>query len=234
MVLNWLRRRARDRDAVFVGRVAGILAELGIAGVLDVGGNRGGYGASLRRAGYLGSIISFEPGRAAHEALSRAASGDPAWIVAPRMALGREPGSAEMNAFNRDDMNSLLAPTDATREAFPALQAAAPEVVQQARLDDALSHVAPNLPGPLLLKMDTQGSELEILAGATGILGTVAALHIEVALTPLYRGQPRFIDVMNAADGAGFEPVLTSEGFFSKRLNRQVDFDVLMLRRVSR
>lgn len=232
-MLNWLRRRARDRDAVFVGRVANVLAERGITGVIDVGANRGGYGTSLRRAGYVGSIISFEPGRAAHEALSRAADRDPAWIVAPRMALGRENGTAELHAFNRDDMNSLLAPNTASREAFPVLQEAAAETVERARLDSALPRVAPNLPGPLLLKMDTQGSELEILAGATGILGKVEALHIEVALTPLYRGQPRFIDVMNAADGAGFEPVLTSEGFFSKRLNRQVDFDVMLLRRIS-
>lgn len=231
MAWSWLRKGARDRDAVFVGRVAGILAERGITGVLDVGANRGGYGASLRRAGYRGRIVSFEPGAAAHQALTRAAEGDPAWLVAPRMALGREAGRVVLHGFDRDDMNSLLAPSQAATEAFPKLRAGGVEEVEKARLDEALPRVAPDLPGPLLLKMDTQGSELEILAGAAGVLDRVQALHVEVALTPLYRGQPRFIDVMTAADGAGFEPVLTSEGFFSKRLNRQVDFDVLMLRR---
>ena len=41
--------------------------------VLDVGANTGQFGTLLRKAGYTGQIISFEPQSAAHAALTRRA-----------------------------------------------------------------------------------------------------------------------------------------------------------------
>jgi FkbM family methyltransferase len=225
------RTRPADREEQFTDRVAAILAERGIAGVLDVGANRGGYGASLRRAGYSGSIVSFEPGAAAHAALVQTVGNDPAWIIAPRMALGEAPGEATLHGFNRDDMNSLLAVRDAAGDAFPALTPQGAETVPICRLDSVLDTVAPGLGASLLLKIDTQGSELAVLKGAAGIMPRIAALQVEIALSPIYAGQPRFAEVVAAADGLGFDPVLASQGFYAKRLRRQLDIDLLFLRR---
>jgi FkbM family methyltransferase len=223
--------RAADREEPFIERVAAILAERGIAGVLDVGANRGGYGASLRRAGYAGAIVSFEPGAAAHAALTRTIAGDAAWIAAPRMALGSAAGTATLHGFNRDDMNSLLAAREAAGIAFPALAPQAAETVPINRLDAVLDAVAPGLGANLLLKSDTQGHELAVLDGASGILPRIGALQLEVALTPIYAGQPRFAEVVAAVDALGFEPVLASQGFYARRLRRQLDLDLLFLRR---
>src|SRR5262245_4945741 len=60
--------------------------------VLDIGANTGQWASELRRAGYRGDIISFEPLSSAHEQLEKNAHNDPRWTVAPRVALGSNNG----------------------------------------------------------------------------------------------------------------------------------------------
>ena len=73
-------------------RLVQLLGAHGITLVIDVGANEGQYGAGLRRAGYTGRVVSFEPGAEAHRNLTQRAHADVQWDVAPRLALGAEPG----------------------------------------------------------------------------------------------------------------------------------------------
>lgn len=54
------------------------------------------------------------------------------------------------------------------------------------------------------IKLDTQGSELDILRGATEILKTVSLIDIEVEFNELYDGQPLFCDVDRFLRDHGF------------------------------
>ena len=55
------------------------------------------------------------------------------------------------------------------------------------------------------LKLDTQGSELDILHGADRILRThVLGVQVEVEFAPMYIGQPLFADVDTFLRGFGF------------------------------
>ena len=45
------------------------------------------------------------------------------------------------------------------------------------------------------IKLDTQGSELDILHGAGSLLDNCSGLQLEVMFSPLYEGQPLFADV---------------------------------------
>ncbi|NQW23753.1 MAG: FkbM family methyltransferase [SAR202 cluster bacterium] len=52
------------------------------------------------------------------------------------------------------------------------------------------------VPGPDFLSLDTQGSELDILNGASQLLDTtILAVQLEVELHPFYEGQPLFGDI---------------------------------------
>jgi len=65
-----------------------LLHDHAIDTVFDVSANTGQYGGALRAAGYVRSIVSFEPVTSAHAALCVASAGHPWWIAAPRIAVG--------------------------------------------------------------------------------------------------------------------------------------------------
>src|SRR5690606_37917714 len=164
-----------------------------------------------------------------HAKLSAATAGDALWTAAPRMALGRSAGSAQLRAFNRSDMNSLLPAGPEAFRGFPGLVAAEAEEVPVARLDDALDALGIDS-RRTLLKIDTQGSELAVLEGAGRLLERVLLLQLEVPVTPIYEGAPSWLDLLLPVDRLGFRPVLLSPGYFSKRLLRQIDLDVVFRR----
>ena len=76
--------------------------------IIDVGANDGGYGRFLRRGGFTGTIVSFEPLEKEHEALKAAADADGKWFVAPRMALGSENTEVEIHVAGNSVSSSIL------------------------------------------------------------------------------------------------------------------------------
>ena len=62
-----------------------------------------------------------------------------------------------------------------------------------------------------LLKIDTQGSELDIERGSTNALRETSLIEVEVEFYPMYEGQPVFSDL---------DPLLRETGFELLYLNR--------------
>jgi len=71
--------------------------------VLDVGANRGQFGARLRADGYSGSIVSFEPASEPFRELMLRAEVDEKW-EAHKIALGEIPGRANLNVSMSDTL----------------------------------------------------------------------------------------------------------------------------------
>ncbi len=60
------------------------------------------------------------------------------------------------------------------------------------------------LGGPFLLKIDVQGAELDVLAGATSFLQDTEYVLLEVSLFEFFRGGPQFADVVAFMKVRGF------------------------------
>src|SRR5258708_21455934 len=99
--------------------LARLLAAREIDTVLDIGGNEGQYATMVRRAGFRGKIISFEPLAEAHSKLRQAAARDPPWTVAPRMALGDHEGTLLMHVAANSASRSTLPMLDPHPRAAP-------------------------------------------------------------------------------------------------------------------
>jgi FkbM family methyltransferase len=197
--------------------------------VFDVGANIGQYGLSLRRCGFKGRIVSFEALASVHERLKAVAARDPDWIVAPCCALGRAQGMAKINVAGNSVSSSLLPMHDAHRQAAPDSGYVASEAIRVERLDDVATALMPPQ-GGLLLKVDTQGYEEEVLAGADRVLKGVSALQLELSVAPLYEGAPDLKRMLDVSAGLGFGLYGLIPGFFEERTGRLLQMDGLFLR----
>jgi FkbM family methyltransferase len=161
----------------------------------------------LRELGYGGEIVSFEPTAASFAALESRAREDPHWTV-HRLALGSSESELALHVAQEANFTSFLAPTSFSVDRFGGSAVAHDETVPVRRLDAV---VEPR--GRMLLKTDTQGWDLEVIAGASGILDAVVALQVELAVRPLYEGATGWLEALAALKGLGFRPVsLTSVG----------------------
>ena len=75
-----------------------------------------------------------------------------------------------------------------------------PRTVPVIRLDD----LADKVPGPYLLKVDVQGGELDVLAGASKILAQTEFAILEASLFETYKSAPQFRDVIEFMHQTGF------------------------------
>lgn len=194
--------------------------------VLDVGANRGQYGEDLRRNGYTHRIESFEPLADAHAELVERAAGDARW-TAHRLALSDEAG--ELRLGTTDNFASALKVEDQLAGLFPGAVPSASQAVPSARLDE----LDLDLPsgGRTLLKVDVQGYELRVLAGAAGLLPAISVVETELSVVPLYAGQPLMSETLRVLEAAGFrlaglEPVLRDW-----RTGEHLQFDGTFVRR---
>jgi FkbM family methyltransferase len=83
-------------------------------------------------------------------------------------------------------------------------------------LDDVMFRK--RLTPPDLLKLDTQGSELEILRTAGRTLADTSLVEVETEFFPIYKGQPLFADVDTLLRSSGFELLYLDRHFEQRRV----------------
>jgi FkbM family methyltransferase len=185
-----------------VARKLHLLRNLNLDAFLDIGANQGQFGAWLRSNGWRGKIHSFEPGSKACAALRLRAARDSNWAV-HQLALGSTSGKLELHVSKDSFSSSLKAPTFTNLVAHPSVATDFSEVVQVKTLDAIRAEVFPEAMD-FALKIDVQGHESEVLAGAVDSLRHCRLLIVELSLRELYQGQKLLHEVLPAIYGHGF------------------------------
>ena len=214
-----------SRYRPFAARRDRHLLETGIATVIDVGANTGEYGAGLRASGFDGRIISLEPLTSAFALLARRAKMDDAWEC-HNVAVGASDGEAIINVASNLASSSLLPMRAEHRVGAPEVTYVGHERVQLRRLDA----LALGVEGPALLKVDVQGYEQQVLAGAANTLRTVLLIECEVSIAPLYAGQPSFRQMIAGLADLGFEMSDIDPFFYDRSDGRVLSVDAMFSR----
>ena len=159
------------------------LCELNADCVLDVGANGGQYGAELRLIGYQKQIISFEPDSQSFEQLADRSNKDSKWH-ALNIALGRIAGQAEFNIMAALMFNSFRRPSNKKTGNFSEGNKVVKTLqVEVARLADVLPDLWRSYGfDRFFLKMDTQGFDQEVFAGALEVHNEICGFQSEVGI----------------------------------------------------
>lgn len=203
------------------------LKQMKIDMVLDVGANDGGFASELFANGYEGRVLSFEPLPLAWESVqARAlATGNGRWEVADRVALSESKGPIEFNEAGNSVSSSILPMLLEHEEAAPGSATVAKVEVATDTLDEVLE--ARGLMGtPTHLKLDVQGAEHLVLAGAARALeNPIRSLQVEMSTAALYDGQMLYPELDAWIRARGFEMWDAIPGFRDTRTLRMLQFD---------
>ena len=208
-----------------------LFSRLKIDFVVDVGANSGQFAKQCRDHGYQGHILSFEPTSAAHASLLASAAADPLWNVAERMALGATTGEADINIAANSFSSSILPMLDSHLSAAPNSAYLHSEKTPVRRLDDVLS----TSPGAhIFLKLDVQGFESQVLAGAVQTLSRTLAVQLEMSLVPLYEGEILFQQMCTEMNRLGFDLWDLDPSFRDSATGRLLQVDGVFTRDTAR
>jgi FkbM family methyltransferase len=201
--------------------------------VLDIGANAGQWAHELRRAGYAGDMISFEPLIQAHMKLTRKAVRDRRWAVAPRVALGERNAEVEIHVAGNSVSSSLLQMLPMHSSGAPKSAYVGSEKTPMVTLDSLIGKVIPS-GRRIFCKLDVQGYEAKVLAGAHSLLKDTIGLQMEISLAPLYQGQPTFGELLNTMSRSGFEIFGFVPGFVDPATGRMLQIDGVFFRSASK
>ena len=206
-----------------LARRAHLLRRFAPAVILDVGANAGLYGREVRQCGYRGRIVSFEPLSTAYAALAAEAARDGAWETV-NAALGAAPGRAELHVSANSWSSSLRPMRDVHLAAAPDSRYVGREVVRVETVDSAFGrHVRPG--ERVWLKIDTQGHERDVLAGAAASLARIDTVELEMSPVGLYEGDALFTEMFDWLVARGFACVHLQPGLYDPADERLLSVD---------
>ena len=211
-----------DKDSRFWDRQQ-LLEDCGVTTAIDVGANEGQFAGLLRRDGFQGRIISFEPLPGAFDALATHAADDPLWEPY-QFALADQVKGGTIHVAANSQSSSLLPMMIAHSVAVPESKYVAEIDVNISTLDEQAKTLL--MPSEVTyLKLDVQGYEDKVLKGAQRTLEQVAAIETELSFVPLYAGQRLFHDLCSMLYVFGFHLVFVKEVFRDPRTGHVLQVD---------
>lgn len=169
---------------------------------IDVGANEGQTIDHLLSRFPQCYIHSFEPSKDTFKILKEKTYGDRVYLN--NYALGRHRQRREFINYESSDLSSFLHMDANAENRFRDIAEKKREMVDIETLDHYLDqHKIENID---LLKIDTQGFDLEVLLGAEKSLqnGIINNVLIELNFIPIYEGQSSSSDVSALLENNGF------------------------------
>jgi FkbM family methyltransferase len=175
--------------------------------VFDVGANAGQYFSRIRKHGFRGPVVSFEPIPELAGALAVRAREDGNLFV-EQIALDTSEGPRTFNVAALSLFSSLHAPSNAeTGDRFMDVNSVVQTLTIEAR---TLEQAFAKWKGKLgferpFLKLDTQGHDLAVIQGGLDVLPHFVGIQTELSIKRIYEGSPSYREALRFYEAHGFE-----------------------------
>lgn len=173
--------------------------------VFDVGANRGQTIEKLSKIWPQAKIHSFEPNPEACEQIRQNIPVNKNINIYP-MALGATPGQMTLHVLEHSPSSSLLSASPNWREYVQkqSYELKKEVTVEVSTVDMMAAKL--NINHIDLLKIDTQGFDLQVLRGAQGLLrrGAIGAIFCETMFAELYQSQAYYHQIVEYLNELGY------------------------------
>ena len=197
--------------------------------VFDIGANKGEFIKTIRGLGFEGLIVAIEPGPQAFRKLQALTKKDKK-VILLNLAAGQSAGFQTLYQFSDDALNSLHEPNDRFHKRYGNItKTSVIEVTSLDRLiDELITQKLINIESKGFLKIDVQGSELEVLDGGVKSWRLFQGIQIELNALALYNRPTSQTECFKKMEELGFGvgsfmPV-SREGF------ALIDYDAIFVR----
>ena len=186
--------------------------------ILDIGAHVGNIAVRYRGWFPLCKLYCFEPFPQSFQALSHNTAADPLTFCY-QSAMSDNNGSAVLNSNVSAPTNSLLKTDEGSTSYWGeglldtiSQVEVSTTTVDTFCLETGISHID-------IMKMDVQGAEFSVLAGAKDSLANkrISLIYTEVIMCPTYKGQHKLHEYLSFMDSYGydfldfFNPVRTND-----------------------
>jgi len=169
--------------------------------LVDVGARHGQFALFASREFPDAAIYCLEPHPPSRTRLRSLPEFLPQIRVIP-FAAADVSGEAQLFISRKTDSSSLLSIMDSYTSAFPGTGQMGVDSVETKPLDVIFAEIP--VEGPVLLKIDVQGTELSVLQGAPKLLDRADVVLVECSFLEFYRGQGLIGDVVAHLNGRFF------------------------------
>jgi len=195
--------------------------------VLDVGASSGSYAKTLRRFGYKNKIISFEPISNSHNKLLENSLNDDNWQVHKKIIVSNKKVKKLLINVSKDfDNSSLLNSTKLHTENHQNAKYSHKEETECDTLDNLIDFYSINEKN-LMLKIDVQGSEMDVLKSGINNLAKFKLVQIELSLQPLYENQILYKEIINFMNDNNFDIWSIYPGYKKRSIGQLYQFDAI-------
>lgn len=170
-------------------------------GIVDVGANIGQFAVAATTVWPEARIWSFEPNPAAYDSLCAAAKRHPN-ILPMNLALGEIQGTIPFRITSANQSSSFLQLHKNHLEEYPDVVETKTISVPVSTLNVQDSSLFSSRPS--LLKLDVQGYEKSVLAGAGDSLQNFQWILLETSTRPMYEGETLFTEMLKYLEQKGF------------------------------
>ena len=195
----------------------------------DVGANIGQTGLSIREHGYKGNILSFEPQKEAYNKLLKNSHNDPKWKIYEKCGLGKN-GFKKINISKNSVSSSFLEMENLHLDTNPHSKFIKKEDVKIISLNEVFIKEKKSFKNNFL-KIDAQGYEKEVLESGENILDNFTGISCEISVQPLYKGEAKFLDIINYLIAKGFEIYSIHNSYYEINYGQTFSVDIVFLKK---